>query len=99
MEENRELELYRRKAEALLQEIGANIEALKARSARVNMDMKIELNNKIRQLEEQRENAREKLKQIRASSRDALGDLKTGAEMALTDLKESVDSVFDRFRL
>lgn len=90
--------LYQQKAEAKLNEIGAKIDELKARSEQVNADVKIEMNKRIQQLEQQRQSAREKLQRISKAGESAFEDLKAGAELALTDLKTAIDSAWDRFR-
>lgn len=93
-----EKDLYRQKFEAKLKEVIAQIDLLEAKADQVKAESKIELQQQIQSLRQQRDTLGQKLDQLKQSSGDAWKDLKAGLESATEDLKGALGKAMERFK-
>jgi chromosome segregation ATPase len=97
MSEESVKEAYKKKQEARLEELKAQIQLLKARADKFGADAEITYKEQLRQLRNRREEAEERLAALRDAGLDAWVDLKSGVETALDDLQDAVKDATSRF--
>jgi predicted nuclease with TOPRIM domain len=90
-------EAYLEKLQGKLDEWRAEIDRLKAKAAQSKADLKLQIDNRIKDLEAQSQEAQEKFQQLRQASGDAWEDLKGGVTRAWADLGEAVKSAIAKF--
>lgn len=91
-------ELYQKKVEAELRELGDRISELKKKSETVRGEALQELESKFQELKEKQKAAEQKLNELRSSTAQAWQDAKTGLENAVGALKRSYDNVLKQFK-
>ena len=89
---------YIKKMKAKLDEWNADIAKLEAKADGAVADMKIDYNEKIDALKEQREEAKVKLGELQNASEEAWKDLKAGMENSWNSLGEAVKSALSKFK-
>jgi len=88
---------YQTMAEAKLEELGREIEALKQKAGEVKEDAKAEFNQQMDNLKEQQDTAKKKLEELKTATRENWEDLKAqmdGQLKKLGDLFEQIKSKF-----
>jgi predicted nuclease with TOPRIM domain len=90
-------EAYLEKLQGKLDEWRAEIDRLKAKAAQSKADLKLQIDNRIKDLEAQSQEAQDKFQQLRQASGDAWEDLKGGVTRAWADLGEAVKSAIAKF--
>jgi len=88
---------YKDKMQARLDEFGAEIDKLKAKSERAGADAKIAYQEQIVQLRAQKDAAAKKLSELDDAADDAGEDLKSGIEDAWHSLGEAIKTAKSRF--
>ena len=90
-------EAYRQKIEAQLDEWSAKIDQLKARARQLDADARIELDRRIKDLRERRENLTKQLADLQKSGGDAWHSLRRGIDSALDELRDAWEKAKSRF--
>jgi regulator of protease activity HflC (stomatin/prohibitin superfamily) len=91
-------EAYEKKVEAKLDEWGAEIDRLKAKSKGAKADAQVEFQEQLEELKTKREAARKKLSDLKNTSGDAWDDVKSGMDSAWQALDKSLESAAQRFQ-
>lgn len=92
-----EKQAYEKKMQARYDEWSAEIEKLKARSNRVEAELKLEYEKKIKELSTMQKAAEEKLEELKNASDDAWEDMKAGIDAAWDTLGNALRSARTRF--
>ena len=92
-----EVELYREKYEAKLDEWEADIIKLKAKARQEKSDASIELQHKVDDLEAKHALLKEKLSNLSDNSNNVWGEIKSGIEKAGSDLGGSIKAAVHTF--
>ena len=90
-------ESYQEKLEAQLKEWSAKVKELQAKAEGAKADVKIEMQNHIKTLQEKQEVAQQKLKELKDAGADAWEKAKPGLESAMDGLKGAWESVKKHF--
>jgi predicted nucleic acid-binding Zn-ribbon protein len=93
-----EKELYRQKAQAQLDKWHAELDILKARASNADADVKLELNQKIKELESQIEDGKEKLEKLAEKGEDAWKSMKDDVEATIGSLKSSIGNAASKLK-
>lgn len=93
-----EVDLYRKKYEAKLDEWKADIIKLKAKARQEASDSSIQLQHKIDALEAKHALVKEKLSMLSDDSSHAWHEIKSGIEKAGTDLGGSIKAAAHKFK-
>jgi predicted nucleic acid-binding Zn-ribbon protein len=93
-----EKELYRQKAQAQLDKWHAELDILKARAYNADADVKLELNQKIKELESQIEDGKEKLEKLAEKGEDAWKSMKDDVEATIGSLKSSIGDAASKLK-
>jgi predicted nucleic acid-binding Zn-ribbon protein len=93
-----EKELYRQKAQAQLDKWHAELDILKARASNADADVKLELNQKIKELESQIEDGKEKLEKLAEKGEDAWKSMKDDVEATIGSLKSSIGDAASKLK-
>lgn len=91
-------ELYQKKAEAELSELGDRISELKKKSEAIRGEALQGLEAKFKDLKEKHKVAEKKLSELKSSTAQAWQDAKTGLDNAVGTLKRSYDDVLKNFK-
>ena len=89
---------YRDKAEANLREWSAKVDQLLAKADKARAEGRIELYDRLENLRDRREVARQRLAKLKSSGADAWEQVKDGMSQALHDLEEAATTLQRRFR-
>lgn len=89
-------ELYERKVCTQLDEWKAQIELARAKAASASVDRRMELNDRVRELEKSYEEAKARLDTAAETTDDAWDSVERDAESAWDTLKNSVNDLIDR---
>ena len=90
--------VYLEKVEANLAQYNAKLAGMKARTAEVRADMKLEYISQMESLEKKRDGFAVKYGQLKESNGQAWHDVKTGTENAWNDMEESIEKAISRFK-
>jgi hypothetical protein len=88
---------YRKKFEARLDQMAAEIDMLQAKAAEASADARIEYERQVEALRKQQADAREQLRDFNEASGEAWKDLAGGLEKAWNDFADSVRKATGRF--
>lgn len=91
-------EIYQRKAEAELRELGLSIAELKKKSEVVRGEALEQLESKLKELKEKQKVAEKKLSELRSAGAQAWEDAKTGLENAVAALKSSYENIVKQLK-
>lgn len=91
------VEAYKEKYSAKLDEWKAEIDKLKAKATQEKSDVSISFHEKIDELERKRGDVKKELEKLSAAGNDAWEDLKSGVEKACTDLSGSIKAAMHKF--
>ncbi len=91
-------ELYQKKAETELSELGDRISALKKKSETLRGEAVQELEAKFKDVKEKQKAAEKKLGELKSSTAQAWQDAKTGLDNAVGSLKRSYDNILKNFK-
>jgi len=89
---------YMQKLEARLNQWGAEVDKLQAKSAEASADAKLEYQNQIEKLRGMQDDARQELDKLESAQGEAWKDLKSGIEKAWDNMGNAVKQATDRFR-
>lgn len=85
------LELYKEKAKAKLQELDARIDLLKAQAASKKADAGIDANKHLEDLRKKREHFSSRMNAMREAGADAGEELRIGFDNMMRDAQEALD--------
>ena len=88
---------YRRKLEARLDQLAAEIDKLQAKAAEASADARIEYERQVEALRKKQADARDRLRDFDEASGEAWKDLTGGLEKAWNDLADAVRKATGRF--
>ena len=91
-------EAYQDKMKAQLEKLDARIDLLRAEAKEAQADTKIEINDRVEALEEQRDEDQKRLDNVKGSGAAAWRDLKSGADTAMSELENAVESALSKFK-
>lgn len=91
-------EAYQEKMKAQLEKLDARIDLLKAEAKEAQADTKIEINDRVEALEEQRDEAQKRLDNVKESGASAWRDLKSGLDTAIMELENAVEGALGKFK-
>jgi uncharacterized protein YukE len=91
-------EAYEKKIQGQLDELGADIDKLKARAESAEGDTQLEYYKQVEDLSAKQEAANEKLEEVRKAGGEGWKDLKEGLDSAWDSLSRSVKSAASRFK-
>jgi hypothetical protein len=91
-------EAYEQKLQAQLDEWGAEIDKLKAKTDNAEADAQLEYYKQIEELRSMQESATNKLAELKDAGDDAWEDLKAGIESAWDSLGSALKSAYSRFK-
>ncbi|MCF8129709.1 MAG: hypothetical protein K9N10_14465 [Deltaproteobacteria bacterium] len=89
---------YVKKLHAKLDEWNAQIDKMKAKADQAEADSRIEYNKRIAELQEKRNETKEKLETLREAGEGAWEDLKSGVQLAVESMEEALASAKSRFQ-
>ena len=90
--------VYLEKVEANLAQYNAKLAGMKAKTAEIRADMKLEYISQMESLEKKRDSLAVKYGQLKKSNEHAWDDVKTGTENAWNDMEESIEKAISRFK-
>ena len=90
--------VYLEKIEANLALYNAKLAVLKAETAEVKADMKLEYLSQVDNLEKKRDDFMVKYVQLKETSEHGWEDVKVGTEKSWNDLKDSIEKAISRFK-
>ena len=93
-----EKELYRKKAQAELDQLKAELDKLKAKADKADADTKLVANKQIKELESKIKEGQTKLNELAETSADAWGSLKGGVDSAMDSLKAGFKDAASKFK-
>lgn len=93
-----ELEDYRRKLKAKLEEMDAEIDKFRAKAKQQSADASIEAGRIINELRAQRDEVERRLKELRGAGSHAWTDLKSGADDAVDRMRQALKSARSHFK-
>lgn len=88
---------YIERAEARLKEWNARVDQMLAKASRAKAEGKIELYDRLEDLEARRDVARKRLAELKGGGGQAWAEVKAGMAQALAELEESVETLRRRF--
>jgi len=91
-------EAYLEKLQAKMGEWNAEIDKLKAKASQSKADLKLEIDQRVKDLEAKRQEAETKAQQLRQAGAGAWEDLKGGVQQAWDILGEAVKSAATKFK-
>lgn len=91
-------EVYQKKLQAQLNEWSAEIDKLKAKADKAEVDAQLEYYKQIEELRSMQEAAKSKLAELKEASNDAWGDLKAGMDSTWDSLSSALKSATSRFK-
>ncbi len=91
-------EEYQKKLQAQLDELGPEIDKLKAVADKAKTGLQGEYYKEIEELRSKQQAAQQKLHELKGASEEAWGDLKTGIEGAWDSLSKGVRLAASRFK-
>ncbi|TVQ42069.1 MAG: hypothetical protein EA365_16100 [Gloeocapsa sp. DLM2.Bin57] len=89
---------YQGEMETKLQQLGAQLDTLKAKSDQATADAKAEIDKHIQELTAKQEELKQRLAELKNSSDDAWESLKTGVQTAWDDLSKAFDEAVSKFK-
>ena len=89
---------YQEKIKAQIEKVGAQIELLKAKVDDAKADAKIELNQRIENLEGQRDEVQKRLDELKSAGSSAWRELKSGVDSAVVELEKAVTQVMSNIK-
>jgi len=95
---NKEKELYQKKIQAQIDEWKAELSKLRAQSAGASADAQLELNQQVKELESNVDEAENKLTELREASDEAWDSLKAGVEEAWGSLMTGFSEATSKFK-
>ena len=93
-----EKELYRQKMKARLDEFMADIDKLKARASGASADVKLKLNEHIKEIEEKIDEGKEKLAELGNTNEERWESVKERVDSSWEALKHAVKDVSAKFK-
>lgn len=93
-----EKELYRQKTQAQFDKWQAELDILKARASNADADVKLELNQRIKELERQIEDGQEKLEELAKKGEDAWESMKDDVEATIGSVKSSIGDAVTKLK-
>ncbi len=94
----REKELYQQKMQAQLNEWKAEIAKLKAKASGASADAQLDMHKKVKQLEREADELKNKLSELARSGEEAWASLRKGVESAWDHLKNEVQDAASKFK-
>jgi ribosome recycling factor len=91
-------ESYQGKMEARLQVLGAELDKLRAKAARVGDNSRQEYDKQIAALQQKQDEARDNLKKLQHSSDEAWKEMSNSVERAWGDLATGIERALNRFK-
>ena len=90
--------LYEEKMDAQIKQLDARIDLLKATVEETKADVKINLQKRIEDLEDKREEAISRLQEIKDAGQVAWQELRAGMDNAIDDFKKAVAQATSKFK-
>jgi histidinol dehydrogenase len=90
--------LYRQKYEAQIREWNAKVDEIKAHTAKLGAEARLEMQPRVDTVHRKYAAARSKLHELASAADDTWEDLKRNAEQAWTDFKSSIEGAYDALK-
>jgi arginine utilization protein RocB len=94
----RQKEEYRKKANAELDRLDDQLKTWKEKANRAGADARADLDNRIKQLEAQRDKLRARMAGLKADSKDAWDQAQKGLDKAMDNLKDAFGKAKEEFK-